>query len=75
MFIGFRMSGTLGVVSAIAFSQIPFYAIVAYGLQREGLSTLKQDLQATGIFLGLLALILVGRLITGMGLPIAAVMR
>jgi O-antigen/teichoic acid export membrane protein len=70
MFLGFRLGDLIGVLWAIAFSQISFYAIVAYGLHREGLSTLKQDLQATGIFLGLLALILIGRSIAGMGLPI-----
>jgi O-antigen/teichoic acid export membrane protein len=75
MFLGFRLGGLFGVLGAIAFSQLSFYAIVAYGLHREGLSTLKQDLQATGIFLGLLALILIGRSIVGMGLPIALLIR
>jgi O-antigen/teichoic acid export membrane protein len=75
MFLGFHLGGIVGALSAIALSQISFYAIVAYGLRREGLSTLNQDFQATGIFLGTLGLILMGRLVLGMGLPIALLTR
>jgi O-antigen/teichoic acid export membrane protein len=75
MFIGFRVGEVAGMITAIALSQISFYAIVAVGLQREGLSTLKQDFQATGIFLGALGLIWGGRLMMGMGLPFASLLR
>jgi len=54
--IAFRFFGMPGAVVAVAAGDLPLYLVTVTGASREGISTWKQDLQATGIFLTLLAL-------------------
>jgi O-antigen/teichoic acid export membrane protein len=68
--LGVFKMGVLGAIIVIAFNDLPLYGAISYGLWREQLSTIQQDLQATGLLLGLLALILAGRYIWGFRFPI-----
>lgn len=68
--LGFHFYGVLGAIIAIAFNDLPFYALVSYGLYCEKLSTLKQDLVASLILVGLLGTVLTFRYTMGFGLPI-----
>ena len=53
--LGFHLHGLLGAVIGIAAGDFPFYLVLTYGAQRERVSTWRQDILATGIFLVLLA--------------------
>lgn len=59
--LGFHYFGMLGAVVAVAASDLPLYFVLVSGASREGISTWRQDLQATAIFLALLGLGLVLR--------------
>jgi len=52
--VGFHFFGMFGAVIAVALGDLPMYFVLATGASREGVSTWKQDLEATGIFLALL---------------------
>ena len=62
--------GFQAAIVIIALNDIPFYGAVAYGLWREGLSSAMQDIKATSLFVILLAVMLIGRMMMGLGLPI-----
>ena len=70
MLIGFHYLGTLGAVIAVACGDIPTYIVTLYGLWREKLGCFKQDIQATVVFVTLLALILFSRYSLGFGFPL-----
>jgi hypothetical protein len=57
-------------VIVVALNDIPFYGPIAYGLWREGLNSVSQDIKATALFLGLLTVVLILRFSLGFGLPI-----
>jgi O-antigen/teichoic acid export membrane protein len=54
--VGFHFYGMFGAVVAVAFGDLPMYFVIATASSREGVSTWKQDVQATGIFMALLSL-------------------
>jgi O-antigen/teichoic acid export membrane protein len=66
---GFKSFGIFGVLIVIALNDLPTYVAVTYGLWREKLLCLRQDLQATSVFLGLVVLMLVTRYLVGIELP------
>jgi O-antigen/teichoic acid export membrane protein len=68
--LGYHLKGNLGAVIAIALGDLPTYAVTQYGLWREGLTCFWQDLQLTGLFLGVLATLIWCRVAFGLGLPI-----
>lgn len=70
--LGFHYFRELGAVIAVALNDLVYYFAINYGLWREGLSGLRQDLLMTVLLLGLLALVLVGRYSLGFGFPIDA---
>ena len=72
--LGFHLYGVLGAVIAIAFNDLPFYALTSYGLYREQLSVFKQDIAATLILLGLIGAVLAIRYNLRLGLPIDAIL-
>jgi O-antigen/teichoic acid export membrane protein len=72
--LGYQLGQEFGAIMAIALNDLPFYLVVNVGLLREGLSTLVQDLQATLLLLGVLALVMGGRYYLGFGLPIDALL-
>lgn len=59
--IAFHFYGMFGAVVAVAAGDLPFYFVLVTGASREGVSTWRQDLQATGVFLVLLAIGLILR--------------
>jgi O-antigen/teichoic acid export membrane protein len=68
--LGFHFLGMLGAVIVVACNDIPLYTSVSIGLTREGLSSIKQDLQITAILIGMLTIGLAGRWFLGFGFPI-----
>ncbi len=64
--------GTVGAIILIAVSDLPLYLVNLYGLWREKLSCLTQDLQITAFFIGILTVSLTIRNYLGFGLPIQA---
>ncbi len=54
--LAFHFFGMIGAVVAVAAGDLPMYFVLVTGASREGVSTWKQDLQATGIFLSLLGI-------------------
>lgn len=54
--LGFHFFGMFGAVVAVAVGDFPFYIVLVCAASREGVSTWRQDLQTTGIFLSLLGI-------------------
>jgi O-antigen/teichoic acid export membrane protein len=52
--LAFHFYGMLGAVVAVAAGDLPLYVVMVVGASREGVSTWKQDLQATAMFLAFL---------------------
>jgi O-antigen/teichoic acid export membrane protein len=64
--LAFHFFGMFGAVIAVAAGDLPLYFVTVTGASREGISTWRQDLKATGVFLAFLGLGLVLRIaITG----------
>lgn len=61
--------GDVGAVLAVAISNVPPWLIVIYALWREKLSTLRQDLVMTALFLTVLSAVIAIRLSLGLGSP------
>ncbi|UOA09124.1 oligosaccharide flippase family protein [Methylobacter sp. S3L5C] len=72
--LGFFHFGILGAIIVVAMNDLPFYFVIAFGVSREGLSSIRQDIQATLIFVGLLGILLYGRWLLGFSLPIAVIL-
>ncbi len=72
--LAFSYMGILGVVIAIALNDIPLYIAINYGLWREKLAAITQDIQATLLLLGLIAILLWSRYFLGFGLPIDGIL-
>ena len=68
--LAYHLKGNLGAVIAIALGDLPTYAVTNYGLWREGLTSFWQDIQLTGLFVGVLVTIICCRVAFGLGLPI-----
>jgi O-antigen/teichoic acid export membrane protein len=54
--LGFHFFGMFGAVIAVAAGDLPFYFVSVTGASREGVSTWRQDLQATAMFLAFLGI-------------------
>jgi O-antigen/teichoic acid export membrane protein len=54
--LGFHFFGMFGAVIAVAAGDLPMYFVLVTGASREGVSTWRQDLEATGIFVAFLGL-------------------
>ena len=67
------LTGTLGAIIVIALSDLPLYLVNIYGLGREKLLCLTQDLWATALFVGILIVLLLIRNHLGLGLPIQSI--
>jgi O-antigen/teichoic acid export membrane protein len=68
--LGYTIMGLEGAVIAIALNDLLNYAIVNYGLWREGLSGIVQDIQVTLLLLALIVVVSIVRFSFGFGLPI-----
>jgi O-antigen/teichoic acid export membrane protein len=53
--LGFHYLGMPGAVIAVAAGDLPLYFVTVWGASKEGVSTWRQDLGATGVFVLLLA--------------------
>ena len=68
--LAYHLKGNLGAVIAIALGDLPTYAVINYGLWREGLTCFWQDIQLTGLFVGVLVTLMWCRVAFGLDLPI-----
>ena len=68
--LAYHLKGNLGAVIAIALGDLPTYAVTNYGLWREGLTCFWQDIQLTGLFVGVLVTLIWCRVAFGLHLPI-----
>lgn len=68
--LGFSLMGVAGAIIAVALNDLFFYLAINYGLWREGLSGLMQDIKATALLLLLLIVMLTVRFFLGFGLPV-----
>ena len=68
--LAYHLKGNLGAVIAIALGDLPTYAVINYGLWREGLTCFWQDIQLTGLFVGVLVTLIWCRVVFGWDLPI-----
>ncbi len=68
--ISYQMFGVAGVIVTISYSDLPAYFVTTYGLQREKIGNLAQDIKATVIFLSLLTALLFIRFSLGLGTPL-----
>jgi O-antigen/teichoic acid export membrane protein len=65
--LGFFLWGVPGAVIVLACNDFPFYLIVTYGLWREKLEAIAQDLQTTLLLISLITFIVIGRHFSGLG--------
>jgi O-antigen/teichoic acid export membrane protein len=72
--IGYAIAGVPGAVIAIALNDLFNYGFVTYGLWREGLNGITQDIQVTLFLLALISLLLIGRSSFGLGLPLDGIL-
>ncbi len=68
--LGFNQFQMLGAIIVVAFNDLPFYLPVSFGLWREKLSCIGQDLIATLFLAGLIAGVLFIRYHLGFGFPL-----
>jgi O-antigen/teichoic acid export membrane protein len=71
--LSFSVMGILGAILVIAFNDIAFYIVVNYGLWREGVSGLQQDLWTTCILVALIVILGGIRYSLGSGLSIDSI--
>jgi O-antigen/teichoic acid export membrane protein len=71
--LSYSFGGVFGAVLAVAINDLPMYVYVNYGLRKEKLSLIKQDMWATLLLLSATFLLLLFRALVGIGLPGAAV--
>ncbi len=66
----FNQLQILGAVIAVAFNDLPFYLPVSFGLWREKLNCIGQDLIATLFLAGIITIVLLIRYHLGFGFPL-----
>ena len=71
--IAFTKIGVLGAIIAIAFNDIPYYLAINYGLWREKFLGVTQDIQATILLVGIIALITFVRFKMGFGFSLEGI--
>jgi O-antigen/teichoic acid export membrane protein len=67
--VAFHQWGLLGAVWTVALSDLPMYFVILYGLAREGMYPLAQDLKMTLVFLIALGTLVMLRLAAGIPFP------
>lgn len=70
---GFNKLGELGAIIIVALNDLPTYTVINYGLWREKLICINQDVRATGIFIFFTVLFLFIRLSLGIELPFSRI--
>ncbi|NEQ65071.1 MAG: oligosaccharide flippase family protein [Symploca sp. SIO1B1] len=72
--LGFHWQQELGAITVVALNDLPLYAVISYGLWREGLNSLVQDILATLALLAFITIMVMGRNLLGFGLPIEMIL-
>ena len=72
--LAFSQMGVIGAVVVVALKDLPFYGTVNFGLWREKLTGITQDIQATLVLILSIAITLTVRYIMGFGLPIDSIL-
>ncbi|PSB22513.1 polysaccharide biosynthesis protein [filamentous cyanobacterium CCP2] len=71
--IGYHWFGNVGAVSAVALNDLAYYLVIMYGLSKEKLGCIAQDLKVTAmLFIGI-ALMVVARTILGIDFPFESI--
>lgn len=65
IWFGYRSFGLVGAIGAVALNDLLYYISVNFGLHREGIGCLRQDLQATALLLGGLIMLGTSRILLG----------
>lgn len=73
--LGYHLMGVAGAVIAVALNDLPFYGAISYGLWREGLLGLKQDLAITCVLLTMIVVVFSIRMSLGWELPFSELLR
>ena len=68
-FIGFHYGGLFGFLIVYSLSELLPYFVTLYGRCREGLNTFWQDLWMTGVYVGVVGALIIGRYAMGWGIP------
>ena len=72
--LAFTQMGVVGAVVVVALKELPYYGTINYGLWREKLTAISQDIQATILLFVLIALAFSIRHLMGVELPIHAIL-
>lgn len=67
--LSYKLMGIVGAIIAVSANDFPFYLAVCYGVGKEKLLSLKQDLLATLLLIISVSIILLLREYLGLGLP------
>lgn len=67
IWVGYSLLGLPGAILGVALNDLGYYTAVNFGLQREGLSGIKQDILATGLMIVTLILLSGIRFTAGFG--------
>lgn len=73
--LGYQLLQVPGAIIAVALNDVFYYSTVSYGLQREGLGCLSQDLKMTSALVLVLFAIMLLRGYLGLGTPIDGMMQ
>jgi len=71
--LAYGMYELKGIVVLMMFVALPQHLAMAYGLKRQGLSVIGQDIKATSLFFMLLGSLLWARIMLGFGNPFAQI--
>ena len=72
--LGYSQMGVIGAIIVIAFNDIPYYIAVHYGLWREKLNFIMQDVRATIVLICVITLVLTIRYLSNLGIPIEGIL-
>lgn len=67
----YQLAGNVGAIIAVAFNDIPYYSIISFGLWKEKINTLRQDILMTFLLIVAIISIVGVRYSLGAGLPIS----
>jgi O-antigen/teichoic acid export membrane protein len=67
---GYRLFQLPGAIVGVALNDLFYYCVIRYGLWREGLGKLRQDILATALLAVLIGGLLLSRVAWGLGTPL-----
>ncbi|MEL4894907.1 oligosaccharide flippase family protein [Crocosphaera sp. Alani8] len=65
--IGFKLAGIFGSILVVSLGDLPAYIVIQYHLMKEGIGSLKQDISASFILIGMILVIYTIRELMGVG--------